>query len=90
MSCNVENSCLRNADLFNTNYVGFPGTTAVKSLPASAGDVRDPGLIPGPGRPPGGGSGNPLQYPCLENAMDRGAWRATVQGISESRTRLSG
>ena len=49
----------------------------VKDLPASAGVVRDPGLIPGSGRSPGGGHGYPLQYSYLENPMDRGAWQAT-------------
>ena len=52
----------------------------VKNLPASAGNARDSGLIPGSGRSPGGGHGNPLQYSCLKNAMDRGAWQATVHG----------
>ena len=47
----------------------------VKKLPASAGDIKDMGLIPGSGRSPGGGYGNPLQYYCLENPMDRGAWK---------------
>ena len=50
----------------------------VKNLPGNAGDVRDAGSIPGLGRSPGGGHGNPLQYSCLENPMDRGACRATV------------
>ena len=50
---------------------GFPGGSAVKNLPASAGDV---GSIPGSGRSPGEGNGNPLQYPCLRNPLDRGAW----------------
>ena len=50
----------------------------VKNPPAHVGDVRDSGLIPGSGRPPGGGHGNPLQYSCLENLKDRGAWGATV------------
>ena len=50
----------------------------VKILPANAGDVKDAGLIPGSGRSPGGGHGNPLQYSCLENPMDSGAWQATV------------
>ena len=50
----------------------------VKNLSASAGDVRDAGLIPGSGRSPGGGHDNPLQYSCLENYMDRGAWQVTV------------
>ena len=60
---------------------------AVKNLPASAGDRRDMGLIPGSGRSPGGGHGNPLQY-CMENPMDRGAWRATVHRVTKSWTRL--
>ena len=51
-----------------------------KNLPVNAGDRRDMGLIPGSGRSPGGGHGNPLQY-CMENPMDRGAWRATVQRV---------
>ena len=58
----------------------------VKNPPANAGDLRDVGLIPGSGRAPGGGHGNPLQYPCLENPVDRGAWRATVHRVAESRT----
>ena len=52
----------------------------VKNLPANAGDV---GLSPGSGRPPGGGNGNPLQYSCLENPTDRGAWGATVHGVTK-------
>ena len=60
----------------------------VKNLPASAGDVRDTSLIPGLGRSLGGGHGNPLQYSCLENPMDRGAWRATVHSVAKSRTWL--
>ena len=60
----------------------------VKNLPANAGDIRDAGSIPGWGRSPGGGHGNQLQYPCLENPMDRGAWRATVHGVTKSQTRL--
>ena len=55
--------------------------TVVKNLPADAGDTRDVGSIPGSGRSPGGGNGNPLQYSCLGNPMDRGAWWATVQGV---------
>ena len=61
----------------------------VKNLPANARDARDMGLIPGLGRSPGEGNGNPLQYSCLENPMNRGAWRATVHGVAESHTRLS-
>ena len=60
----------------------------LKSLPASAGDSRDAGLIPGSRRSPGEGNGNPLQCSCLKNPTDRGAW-ATVQGVAKSRTRLS-
>ena len=60
----------------------------VKKLPASARDVRDGGSIPGLGRSPGEGHGNPLQYSCLENPVDRGAWWATVYGVSKSQTRL--
>ena len=51
--------------------------------------VGDPGLIPGLERSPGEGNGNPLQYSCLENPMDRGAWWATVHGIAKNQTRLS-
>ena len=60
----------------------------IKNLPASAGEVRDTGSIPGLGRSPGGEHGNPLQYSCLESPMDRGAWWATVHGVTKSRTRL--
>ena len=56
----------------------------VKNLPANAGDAKDVGLIPGSGRSPAGGHGNPLQYSCLEDPMDRGAWWATVPGVTES------
>ena len=60
-----------------------------KNLLANAGDVRDAGLIPGSGRSPGGGHGNPLQDSCLGNPLDRGPWRASVQRVTRSRTRLS-
>ena len=60
----------------------------VKNLPGSAGDVRDMDLIPGSGRPPGEGNGNPLQYSCLENSLDRGAWRDIDHGMAKSWTRL--
>ena len=55
-----------------------------KEYACSAGDTGDPGSILGPGRSPGGVHGNPLQYPCLENPIDRGAWRAAVYGVAES------
>ena len=58
----------------------------VKNPPADAGDVRDVSSIPGSGRSPGGGHGNPLQYSCLENPMDRGTWQAVVHGVAESDT----
>ena len=67
-------------------YWGFPGGSDGKESTCSA---RDMGSIPGLGRSPGGGHGNPPQFSCLENPMDRGAWRATVHGVSKSRTRLS-
>ena len=57
----------------------------VKNLPASV-DVRDAGLIPGSGRSPGGGHDYPLQCSCLENPMDRGAWRGAVHGVAQSQT----
>ena len=60
--------------------MGFTGHSVVKNLPANAGDV---GLIPESGRFPGGRHGNPLQYSCLGNLMDRGAWRATVHGVTK-------
>ena len=66
--------------------VDFPGGSAVKNLPANAGDASS---IPGSGRSPGEENGNPLQYSCLRNPMDRGAWRATVCGVAKSWTRLS-
>ena len=61
----------------------------VKNPPANAGDTRDVGSIPGSERTPGGGNGNPLQYSCLENSMDREAWQPTVSGVVKSRTERS-
>ena len=60
--------------------MGFPSGLAVKNLPANAGDA---GSIPGLGRSPGEGNGNPRQYSCLENPMDRGAWKAAVHGVAK-------
>ena len=60
----------------------------VKNPPANAGDIRDGSLIPGSGRFPGGGHGNPFQYSCLENPMDRGAWKAIVHRVAKNWTRL--
>ena len=65
---------------------GFPGGSEVKASVCNAGDL---GSVPGSGRSPGEGNGNPLQYSGLENSMDGGAWRATVYGVAKSRTRLS-
>ena len=62
------------------DLIGFPGGSVVKNPPANAGAV---GSISGSGRSPGEGNGNPLQYSCLGNPMDRGAWQATVHGITK-------
>ena len=69
--------------------MGFTGGAVVKNLSANEGDARDVGLILGSGRPPGVGHGNPLQYSCLENFMDREAWWVTVHGVAKSRAQLS-
>ena len=61
---------------------------ALEKLPANAGDVRAVGSVPGSRRSPGGVRGNPLQYSCLENHMDRGAWWATAHRVAQSQTRL--
>ena len=66
--------------------LGFPHSSVSKESACSAGD---PGSIPGLGRSPREGNGNPLQYSCLENSMDRGAWWATAHGVTKSRTQLS-
>ena len=63
---------------------GFPVALVVKNPPASAGDIRAVGSIPGLERSSGGGHGNPLQYSCLENPMDRGIWWATVLRVAKS------
>ena len=63
-------------------------TLVVKSRPGNAGDFRDAGLIPGLGRSPGGGNGNPVQYSCLENSMDGGARQAAVHRVTKSQTQL--
>ena len=61
----------------------------MKNLPANAGDSRDMDLVPGSGRSPGKGNGNPLQYSCPEKSMDRGAWRVAVHGVAQSQAQLS-
>ena len=76
-----------------TGHCFFPRASqvalVVKNLPANAGDARDVGSIPELRRSPGVGNGNPLQYSCLENAMDSGAWQARVHGVTKSWTQLS-
>ena len=62
---------------------GFPGGASGKEPACQCRRYRDVGLVPGLGRSPGGGHGNPLQYPCLENPMDRGAWQSIVHGVAE-------
>ena len=66
--------------------MGFTGATVVKNLSANAGDSRNLGLIPGLGISPGEGNSNPLQYSCLKNPMDRGAWWAAVHGLTKTWT----
>ena len=74
-------SCLCSNNLsFSSGKKGFPGGSVVKNLPANAGYAS---LISGSGRSPGEGNGNSLQYFCLENSMDRGAWKAVVQGVAK-------
>ena len=68
---------------------GLPVSSLVKNPPANSRDAVDMGSIPESGRSPGGGNGNPLQYSCLENPMDRGAWQATVHGVTKIQTQLS-
>ena len=72
-----------------TYHLGFPGGSVVKNSSANAGDTKDVSSMPRLGRHPGGGNGNPLQYSCLENPMDRGTWWATAHGVTKSRTQLS-
>ena len=64
----------------------FQVALVVKNTPANAGDIRDLSLIPGSGRSLGGGYGNPLQYSCLENSMDRGVWKTIVHRVTKSLT----
>ena len=71
------------------NVWGFPDNSVSKESACNVGEAGDVGLIPGSGRSPGGGHGNPLQYSCLENPMDRGSWQATVHGVTNSQIWLS-
>ena len=67
-------------------YMGLPGGSVIKNLPASAGDAGDMGSTPESGRSPGGRNGNPFQYSCLENPVDRETWQAIVPGVAKSQT----
>ena len=71
------------------HYGAIPGGSVVKNLPANPGDTGEMGSIPGSGRSSEEGNGNSLQYSCLDDPMDRGAWRATVHGVTKSQTQLS-
>ena len=77
MTCNSDN-------YYQCIICYFQGGTVVKNPPANAGYARDAGLIPGSGRPPGVGNGNPLQFSCLENSTDKGAWWAAVHEVAKS------
>ena len=78
------------SQLFDRYYYLVIGTSLVaQTVKASAYNAGDLGLIPGLGRSPGEGNGSPLQYCCLENPIDRGAWQAVVHGVAKNRTRLS-
>ena len=79
--------CIKQITNENLQYcMGFPGGSDGKASACNEGDL---GSIPGSERSPGEGNGNPLQYSCLENLMDRGAWQATAHGVTKSQTRLS-
>ena len=78
-----EQAILDEISWTNLQGMGFPGGSVVKNPPANEGDTGDVGLIPGSGRSLGEGNGNPLQYSCLGNPMDRGAWWATVHKVAK-------
>ena len=82
----LRKAALRKVKLFAQDYTGSPGGSEVKASACNAGDL---GSIPWSGRSPGEGNGNPLQYSCLENPMDGGAWWAIVPWVAKSQTRLS-
>ena len=75
--------------LGGVTLLDFPDGSADKESSCNAGDTGDVGLIPGWGRSSGEGNGNPLQYSCLENSMDRRAWQATVYRVTNDQTRLT-
>ena len=74
---------MNSSSLVRWDLWGFPGGSVVKNSPANVGDARDTGLIPGSEKIPGEGNGNPVQYSCLGNPTDRGAWGATVHGVAK-------
>ena len=74
---------MNSSSLVSWDLQGFQGGSVVKNSPANVGDARDTGFIPGSEKIPGEGNGNPLQYSCLENPTDRGAWGATVHGVAK-------
>ena len=80
-----QRETVRGDQIIITYPLRFPGGSVVKNLPAVQGSQ---GLIPGSGTSPGKGNGYPLQYSCLENRVDRGAWRSTVHGVTRSQTQL--
>ena len=77
---------LNSESFIKVNHSVSQVTLVVKNPPANTTDVRNAGSLPGSGKSPGEGNGNPLQSSCLENPVDRGAWRATVHGVAESDT----
>ena len=85
----ISKGTLKNVFSVAKLYYGLPRWCSGKEPTCNAGDARDAGLIPGLERSPRGGSGNPFQYSCLENSMDRGAWWATVHGVTKSQRGLS-
>ena len=87
----IDSTCIMPRKLrYSLMVLGVPSQVAlmVKKSVCNAGDARDTGLIPGSGKAPGEGNGNPFQYSCLENSMDRGAWQARVHGVAKSSTWL--
>ena len=83
----IENIFLPCYEFNLLKSIGFPGGSTGKESSCNAGDTGDMGVIPGSGRPLGGGNGNPFQYSCLEDSMDRGAWGTTAHRVAKSRTR---
>ena len=79
-------SAIKRNEVLISATMGFPGGSVVKNPPTNAGDTEEAGLMPGWGRSPGKGNGNPLQYPCLENPVDGGAWYAIVHEVTKSWT----